>query len=146
MLYTFLSRKLPDYVLVGPSGVHVLTPRAQQGEISCRDDRWSVQSGALRRAFTLFYGTPIGSPSHDTFQGVRKVQALLQEKLGPDENLPIQGLIIFTGERVRLRIERCSFPVTTGKEVRRVVSKIKNRLNAAQLERLRAVFEEVRSQ
>ena len=146
VLYTFLSRKLPDYVLVGPSGVHVITPRAQQGEITCRDDRWAVQSGAFRRAFTLLYGTPVGSPSHDTYQGVHKVQALLTEKLGPDEKLPIQGLIVFTGDRVRLRIERCSFPVTTGKEVRRVVSKVKNRLNPTQLDRLRAVFEEVRAQ
>jgi hypothetical protein len=93
------------------------------------------------------YGNPIGNPSYDTQLGVHRVGTLLQEKLGEvtAELTPPQGLIVFTGERVRLRIERCSFPVTTGREVRRVVTRNRNRLSAAQLARLREVLEQVRT-
>jgi hypothetical protein len=146
-LYTFLGRKLPDYVLIGPSGLFVITPRAQQGEIVCRDDRWSVQTGPLRRIFTVLYGNPIGNPSYDTQLGIHRIGSLLTEKLGEAtaELVPPQGLIVFTGERVRLRIERSSFPVTTGREVRRVITRTRNRLSATQLAKVREALEQVRT-
>jgi hypothetical protein len=142
VLYAYLGRKLPDYVLVGPSGVYVLTTRPQEGEITCRDDRWSSRGGLGRRIFGTLYGSPMGNPSYDTGQGVARVRELLRRNLPGDvPDPPVSGLIVFTGERVRLRVERCSFPATTAKELRKVVGKIKTRLNATQLGPVRAVFE-----
>lgn len=142
VLYAFLGRKLPDYLLVGPSGVHVLVARPQGGEITCREDRWSVKGGAGRRVFTALYGNPVGSPSYDTAQGIKTVQAFLDERLPTDTARPeVTGLVVFTGENVRLRTERCTFTATTSRELRKVVGRIKARLNQGDLAQVRQVFE-----
>lgn len=141
-LYGFLGGGLPDYILVGPSGVHVLTARPQGGEISCREDRWVSKGGVGRRLFTALYGNPIGSPSLDTAQGVRRVQAFLDQRLPPGAERPaINGLIVFTGDNVRLRTERCAFTATTARELRKVVTRLKGRLSSSQLAQVRAAFE-----
>jgi hypothetical protein len=142
VLYAYLGRNIPDYILVGPGGVNVLTTRPQQGEINCQDDRWSSRGSLGRRVFGTLYGSPMGNPSYDTGQGVARVRELLRRNLPSDvPEPPVSGLIVFTGERVRLRVERCSFPATTARELRKVVGKSKTRLNAAQLGPVRAVFE-----
>jgi hypothetical protein len=141
VLYTFLGKKLPDYILVGPNGVHVLTPRIQEGEITCQDDRWKRTTNVGIKIFTSLYGNPMGNPSYDTAQGVQRVQALVEEKLPEgSEKPPISGLVVFTGDKVRLRVERCSFPATTGKELRKVIGRLKGRVNQAQLAQLRGIF------
>ena len=141
-LYAFLGRGLPDYILVGPSGVYVIAARPQNGEITCRDERWSAKGGAGRRLFTALYGNPIGSPSWDASQGVKKVQALLDQRLPADaERPPVQGVIVFTGENVRLRTERCAFPATTARGLRKMVERLKGRLSAAGLAQVRAAFD-----
>lgn len=141
-LYAFLGGGLPDYILVGPSGVHVLTARPQSGEITCREDRWVSKGGAGRRIFTALYGNPVGSPSAETAQGVQRVQAFLDQRLPPEAERPaVNGLVVFTGENVRLRSERCTFSATTGRELRKVVTRIKRRLNQSQLGEIRAAFE-----
>ena len=141
-LYAFLGRGLPDYILLGPSGVHVITARSQNGEITCRDNRWTVKSGPGRRLFTALYGNPIGNPGWDASQNVKKVQAFLDQRLPADvERPPVQGVIVFTGENVRLRSERCSFTATTARGLRKMVQGLKGRLNAADLAQVRAAFD-----
>jgi hypothetical protein len=143
VLYAFLGRRLPDYVLCGPSGVHVLTTRPQQGEIVCRDDRWSRRSGPAGRILGVLFSNPIGSPSYDASRGVQRMRELLNQKLpGLADQTHVDALIVFTGSRVRLRIERSSFPATTGKELRRVVGKFdRRRLKGTQLAEVRAALE-----
>ena len=141
-LYAFLGRGLPDYVLVGPSGVHVLTARPQGGEITCRDDRWRVKAGPGRRLFGALYGNPIGSPSWDTSKGVQRLQAFLDQRLPEGvERPPVTGLVVFTGENARLRTERCTFTATTARELRKVITRLKGRLNSAQLAQVRATLD-----
>jgi hypothetical protein len=145
-LYAFLGSGLPDYVLLGPSGVYVLTIRPQDGEIICREDRWSRKTGVLRGLFVRLYGNPIGSPSYETGRGVRKVRELLERHIPSGrEPPPITGLVVFTGERVRLRIERCTFTATTSRELRKVIGRSKNRLSQSELAELRSALEAVRS-
>jgi hypothetical protein len=139
VLFSFLGKKLPDYILIGPTGVFVLITRIQDGEISCQDDRWSRPTGFGRRIFTSLYGNPIGSPSYDAARGVAQVRTFLEGVLpGETTDLPIQGLIVFTSNRVRLRVQRCSFPATTSKELKKVVSRAKARLSAQQLSKVQA--------
>src|SRR5689334_6624572 len=83
VLYAFLGGKLPDYVLVGPSGIYVLTARVQGGEMICRNDRWMRRTSPLQRFISGWYGNPLGSPSFDTQRGIQRVQELLgQSDLG----------------------------------------------------------------
>lgn len=139
-LYTFLDAKLPDYILAGPGGVFVLVTRPHTGEIFCRADRWWRKEAGLQRVFNALYGNPLGNPSWDAAQGVQRLRSFLAQRLSADELPEASGLIVFTGEPVRLRIERCSFPVTSSREARRVVTRQKGRLSAEQLSAVRAAL------
>src|SRR5918999_1394601 len=44
-LLAFMSRNLPDYILVGPGGVQVIVARNHGGAIACRGDRWTRETG-----------------------------------------------------------------------------------------------------
>jgi hypothetical protein len=137
----FLSRSLPDYILVGPGGVWVLVTRQQRGEITCRDNRWSRRSNALSRIFESVYGTGMGNPSFDATRGIQRVTEHIRATLPVDSVPEINGVVVFTADGVRLRVERCSLPVTTSKELRRVVGKQKDRLNAHRIAEIRRALE-----
>jgi hypothetical protein len=142
VLYAFLGGKLPDYVLVGPSGIYVLTTRIQDGEMICRDDRWVRHVGPLQRFLGGFYGNPLGSPSYDTRRGIQRVKELIDQSAQNGDDAPeISGLIVFTADNVKLRTERCSYPATTARELRRVLTRSKGKISATRLTALRAAFE-----
>jgi hypothetical protein len=121
--YTFLafpSTKLPDYILVGPSGVQVIVARPQGGTIACRANRWSRDAGSgLSRLGGLFGGTSFGDPSADATRGVERVRQRLEQRGMPrEEQPPVDGIVVFTSPAAKLRIDGCSFPVTGLKGLR----------------------------
>src|SRR5918911_5378067 len=80
-LLAFPSTKLPDYILVGPSGVQVIVPRPHDGNIACRANRWSRDAGAgLKRLGGLFGGASFRDPSADVARGIERVRRRLQER------------------------------------------------------------------
>jgi hypothetical protein len=119
-LLAFPSTKLPDYVLVGPSGVQVIVTRPQDGSITCRANRWSRDAGAgLKRLGGLLGGTSFGDPSADVSRGVERVRQRLQDQgIAPDEQPPVDGIVVFTSPAAKLRIDGCSYPVTGLKGLR----------------------------
>jgi hypothetical protein len=142
VLYAFIGHKLPDYILVGPSGLYVITPRAQNGEFTCNGDRWSRKSGAAGLLLGAFGGNPLGSPSYDTAKGIQRVRELLSQNLDAGgEEVGVNGLIVFTGSNVRLKTERCTYPATYGKELRKVIGKARGRLAPARILQLRQIFD-----
>jgi hypothetical protein len=120
-LLTFPSSKLPDYVLVGPTGVQVIVPRLHGGQVTCRADRWTRDTGGgLRRILSMFGGNPFGDPTRDAVNGVQRVRRRLSER-GLGDEVPVDGVVVFTNPTVKLRVEGCSVPVTVAKNLRNVV-------------------------
>ncbi len=122
-LLAFPSTKLPDYILVGPSGVQVIVPRSQAGSITCRNDRWSRETrGGLARLLTLFGGNPLGDPGMDLARGVQRVRERLRRAgLSADQEPPVGGVVVFTNPAVRLRVEGCTTPVTGLRQLRSAI-------------------------
>ena len=120
-LLTFPSTKLPDYLLVGPSGVQVIVPRLHGGQITCRANRWTRERGSgLRRVLGLFGGNPFGDPTRDAASGVQRVRQRLRDR-GIGDEVPVDGVVVFTNPAVKLRVEGCTVPVTVAKNLRNVV-------------------------
>lgn len=119
-LLSFPSTKLPDYVLVGPGGVHVIVARPHEGAISCRASQWRRDPGkGLKRLTGLFGGTPFGDPSQDVSKGIQRVRRRLEQHGIPQSDQPpIDGVIVFTNPAAKLRIDGCSYPVTGLKGLR----------------------------
>ena len=130
-LLAFPATALPDYILVGPGGVRVLVPRAHDGVISCRGDRWERQAGGgLARVLSFFARNPLGDPGRDVADGVRRVRERLRERgLGDDRESTVDGLVVFTNPAVKLRIEGCSPTVTGPKQLRSYVRAAKGAFN-----------------
>jgi hypothetical protein len=119
-LLAFPSTKLPDNILVGPAGIQVIVVRPQDGAISCRANQWSRDAGSgLKRISAMFGGSPFGDPSQDVAKGIEKIRARLSERGIPEGNQPpIEGIIVFTNPRAKLRIDGCTYPVTGLKGLR----------------------------
>ncbi|MFN8525405.1 MAG: hypothetical protein U0821_20090 [Chloroflexota bacterium] len=123
-LVAFAAAKLPDYVVVGPAGVRVIVPRSQDGEVTCQADRWSHSKGqGLGRFLALFGGNPIGNPTADATDGVRKIKSKLESAgLTEADYLDVRGIVVFSSPAVRLRIEGASQTVTRLKQLRGALS------------------------
>jgi hypothetical protein len=119
-LLAFPSTKLPDTILVGPAGIQVIVARAHGGAIACRANRWHRDPGTgLKRLTGLFGGTPFGDPSQDTSKGIARVRQRLEQRgIAESQQPPVDGVIVFTNPAAKLRIDGCSYPVTTLKGLR----------------------------
>ena len=119
-LLAFPSTKLPDYILVGPAGVQVIVARPHDGTITCRANQWRRDPGTgLKRFSALFGGTPFGDPSADVSKGIARVRHRLDQGGIPEsQQPPVEGIIVFTSPAAKLRIDGCSYPVTSLKGLR----------------------------
>ncbi len=130
-LLAFAHSSLPDYILVSPGGVRVLVPRAHDGVITCRANRWNRESrGGLARLLSMFGRSPLGDPGQDVAQGVQRVRERLHARgLAVEHEPPVDGLVVFTHPAVKLRIESCAPTVTGAKQLRNHVRAPKGPLN-----------------
>jgi len=145
-LFAFVSPKLPDLLIVGPNGVHAIVPRTQSGSIVCRADRWSRIRGRFGLLGALFV-QPLRNPSQDARRAVERTRQFLEPRLGEDaESIAFHAAIVFAHPQARLRIDGCSYPVTTLKELRNHLRKAKASLSTKQVARVaKAIQQEIRA-
>ena len=119
-LLAFPSTKLPDTILVGPAGIQVIVARPHDGAITCRANQWHRDPGkGLKRLSGMFGGSPFGNPSEDASKGIARVRQRLDQRGIPEsQQPPVDGIIVFTNPAAKLRIDGCSYPVTTLKGLR----------------------------
>ncbi len=122
-LFAFPASSLPDYLLVGPMGVHVLVTRATGGTVSCEGDRWRriERVPLLLRALAWFSRTsPLGNPTAEARRGVEQTKRYLARRLPADlvESVPVEPLIVFMSPDLELTARGCSVPVLRAKSLR----------------------------
>jgi hypothetical protein len=107
--YTLFSYCLPtDHVVFSHKGFTVIETRAQQGNIAYRNGRWSHRAGA--RKFMQLFGEPsLGKPEKDLERQIGFVTKWL-ETAGWNEQVPVNGVIVFTNPNARLSIEGLAYP------------------------------------
>jgi hypothetical protein len=140
-LYAFLGGGLPDYVLVGPGGVHVLVVRHEHGQITCERDRWKK---AGRSILFAAFDAPFGNPTAEAREQLQKIRQMLDQE-GFAE-VPTSALIVFTNDNARLRLEGCTVPVTKLRGLqdvlRRAAGKGRNvTLSAARIREIRTLLD-----
>ena len=140
-LYAFLSSSLPDYILVSPGGVHVLIVRQEAGEITCRRDTWNARTGRLSRLF----GPGFSNPNTDAAKQLQRLRKLLEESDLRD--VPSGVIVVFTNERVQLRDEGCSLPITRLGSLENVVRRLVGKgqsvaLNQGRVRAVQRVFDD----
>jgi hypothetical protein len=139
-LVAFADSNLPDYLLLGPLGVRVLVPRAIDGTVRYKDGRWSRDSS--RRWLSLLTGDPVRNPTREAEEGIGRVERYLAAHPDPSwfEPVPVGASIIFTHPRVHLEVEGGPIPVTTAREARAHIQRLKGPLTPPQIAALRRLF------
>lgn len=140
-LYSFVSSRLPDFIVVGPLGVVSLVTRSEGGTITCLKDRWKKGGQFM---LTAIFGNPFGNPSYDAQEQVRRLRRLLDE--GGMQHVPTGSMIVFTNDRARPRVEGCSYPVARLKTLKETLLRLAGKgrsvaLTSAQVREVRSLFD-----
>ena len=107
-----------SHVLVAPSGVYVLLPKRQGGEITFANGRWR-QTGHNR--FLAFFGQEgLGNPAAELEAEVRLLEKFLEKKL-PDSAIPVKGMIVFTDIGATVHADAAPVPTLHTKKVKEYI-------------------------
>ena len=118
--YRLYSYSLPaPHVLLGPSGLFVLTAMGQDGVIRYDGTKFSRDFSALR-LLRFMAEEGLGKPFSEADSQVRAMQKLLDEQ-GAGEGVEIQNVMVFYSPRAQLSVSDPPRPVVTGKGLKKAL-------------------------
>jgi hypothetical protein len=92
-----------SHLLLSHFGLTVLDPYAQAGEISYSGGRWRHKAG-IRKVMQFFGDPALGKPEQELQRETERIKKWIDESL-PEENIPVNGVIVFTNPNARLTVE-----------------------------------------
>jgi hypothetical protein len=104
------------HVLLAPFGLCVINPKHQGGKIRCEGEKWHHQAG-WKRILRLFGQEGLGNPTREVRAEVEKLRRFLAQRL-PDEEIPIEGVVVFANPQVDLQVENAAVPVLDGRQLK----------------------------
>ncbi len=107
-----------SHVLVAPSGVYVLLPKRQGGEITYANSRWR-QKGH-NRFLAFFAQEGLGNPTAELEVEVKLLEGFLEKKL-PDAKIEVKGIIVFTDIGATVQADAAPAPVLHTKKVKEYI-------------------------
>ncbi len=88
---------------IGPSGVWVLLPYHQRGQISFEKNRWKMKGGGFLQGYMRIFGQEnLGRPELDAENEVRTLQKFFAKKLDESSIPEIKPVLVFTTDEVEL--------------------------------------------
>ncbi|MBM4464402.1 MAG: NERD domain-containing protein [Chloroflexi bacterium] len=113
--YHLYNYVLPaPHVLLTPFGLCVIKPRHQGGKIRYQGGKWHHELG-WRWILRFFGQEGLGNPSREVQSEVEKLSRFLAQRLS-DDNVPVEGVVVFTNPEVDLQIETPPVPVLDGRQ------------------------------
>jgi len=110
-LYNYI---LPaPHVLLAPFGLCVIKPKQLGGRIRCQGEKWRHQAG-WSWLLRLFGAEGLGNPTREVRAEVEKLRRFLAQRLPND--VPIEGVVVFTNPQVDLETESPAVPALDGKQ------------------------------
>jgi hypothetical protein len=144
--YRLYSYFLPaPHVLLGPSGLFVLTAMGQDGTIRYDGNKFSRDFSALR-LLRFMAEEGLGKPLAEADSQVRAVQKLLDEQ-GVGEDVEIQNVVVFYNPRAQLSVSDPPRPLVTQKGLKKAIRRQQSdrgtKLSGVQYRELRGLFDEI---
>ncbi len=92
-----------SHLLVGPSGVWVLMPYHQRGNVSYEKNRWKLKGGGFLQGYMRIFGQEgLGRPELDAENEVQMLKKFFAKKLDESDIPEIKPILVFTTEDVEL--------------------------------------------
>lgn len=146
--YALFSYYLPSHHVVSSHyGLTVLEPRTMEGVVRVNGARWQHKAG-FRKIFQFFGEPSLGKPDQDLAQNVKWVQEWIG-KLMPEDDIPVNGAVVFTNPKVDLQVSGQTSPVMVAADLARFLKeglKGSSVLTTARQKELRRVLDEVVAQ
>lgn len=133
------------HFLTGPTGMWILLPKPQRGQITYGKGRWRQRGGLFLSYLRIFAQEGIGRPDLEIGSEIDALQKFLRKEL-PDHELPQpNAVLVFTNPRAEIAVEDAPIPTVPIDDLKIVVrSQAKEKggkLTAEQLEALTGVLE-----
>lgn len=105
-----------DQIVVSQAGLFTLTLKPQEGQITCRGDKWS-RRWTLMLLFKTLFRSRLGNPTRQALKEAASLKKWLATHL-PGVELPVQPVIVFAHPAVQLHLESPVVPVVPLAELR----------------------------
>lgn len=122
--YTLYHYKTPaSHLLVGPSGVWVLSPRSTRGTITYNEAKQRFVQKGGNLYLKIFAQESLGRPDMEINGEVESVKKYLTQRL-PEMELPeIQAALLFTNEATEVDAENAPIPTMQIKKLKDFIRK-----------------------
>lgn len=133
------------HLLAGPSGLWVLIPKPQRGNITYTKGKWRQKGGIGLAYMRIFAQEGIGRPDLEIGAEIDSVRKFLEKEI-PDIAYPtVNAALVFTNDKAEVNAEDAPVPTLPLKKVKDFIRKSAKdkevRLSPAQLAGLRSVLE-----
>jgi hypothetical protein len=118
--YTMYHYILPaSHLLVGPSGVWLLMPYHQRGQVTYKKNRWKMSGGGFLQSYMRIFGQEnLGRPDIEIDNEVNALNKYFAKQMDESEIPEIKPLIVFTNDEVELNAEATLVPALKLKQVK----------------------------
>lgn len=108
-----------SHLLVGPSGVWVLLPYHQRGQVTFKKNRWKMSGGGFLQAYMRIFGQEsLGRPDIEIEAEIESLKKYLSKKMDDSAIPDINAVMVFTSDDVEIDGENSPVPALKLKQVK----------------------------
>jgi len=108
-----------SHLLVGPSGVWMLMPYHQRGQVTYKKNRWQMSGGGFLQSYMRIFGQEsLGRPDIEIDNEVNALKKYFTKQMDEAQIPEIKPLIVFTHDEVELNAEATPVPAMKLKQVK----------------------------
>ncbi len=133
-----------SHLLVGPSGIWVLIPYHQKGDVSYVKNRWKMSGGGFMQGYMRIFGQEnLGRPEIDAASEVQTLNKFFTKKLDGSFSPEVKPILVFTSDEVEIDAGDSPIPAMKLKQLKEFLRQgAKNRaLSTSQIEQITALFD-----
>jgi len=106
-----------DLVFVGPAGIYAIVGKDLAGPVEIVDGKVKTPF-SLRKILFFFGDESAGRPLDEAQYDAEKLEKWLREQLGEAFNVHVQPLVVFTNDKVQLKVSDPDAPVIPYKQLK----------------------------
>lgn len=108
-----------SHLLVGPSGVWMLMPYHQRGQVNYKKNRWKMSGGGFLQSYMRIFGQEsLGRPDIEIDNEVNALKKYFTKQMDEAQIPEVKPLIVFTNDEVELNAEATPVPAMKLKQVK----------------------------